>query len=290
MDINKLKNLIKKTITELNEQDATLGNKTRLPGTGPGALPGTGPGMGDNINTSDTAAQVGIGGAAINTAGGGISPSGGGTSSGGSSASTPGFRYLLRSCNGGSTLGNTFCYDNGSYQTGDILEITGTPIGNFQNSGIIGRRYFVKSVHGSCSNIHWFTQPITAAPGECRNCCFSSWGGSGNSTPSGACIAANNGGFGCCINGPNDPSCPSTPTSNCDQSAWSNYNNWTNQFQNNYMNASWINNPNQPCQFLNNRIAHWNGILSGGVGPVQANQLHCKIEYTTNTLLPQHNC
>ena len=60
------------------------------------------------------------------------------------------------------------------------------------------------------------------------------------------------------------------PSSACDQSAWSNFNNWTNNFTTNMTNAPWFNNANQPCQFLANRIIHWQNVMQTGAngGPV----------------------
>ncbi len=75
--------------------------------------------------------------------------------------------------------------------------------------------------------------------------------------------------------------CPglSTP-SGCDPSAWPNHANWT---------ASWPNsgpftistNPLQPCTHICGQIQNWTNNLTTA-GPVQANQLNCKIDEGNN--------
>ena len=81
--------------------------------------------------------------------------------------------------------------------------------------------------------------------------------------------------------------CPTnTGTSGCNQSAWSNYNNWS---------TNWVNlgpfnssNPNQPCNFICNKIQQWNNTLTNA-GPVQANQLNCKLDVAQQQE-QIHNC
>ena len=81
---------------------------------------------------------------------------------------------------------------------------------------------------------------------------------------------------GCPIN-PNTP-----PTSGCDPSAWSNHANWTATFTNTVTNA------NNPCNFLNNKIAQFTNQIPN-VGPVWANQLQCKLDLC-NQLHASNNC
>jgi len=201
-----------------------------------------------------------------------------------SSMPTPGIHLRLRTCSGGLTMGASYCYnDLGGMAVGDVVKITATSGGN---TNMVGRQLFVKEVHGTCGSPHFTIQAIPSGPGVCRNCCFSSWGGAGNSTPSGACTAANNGGFGCCLNGPNDPSCTTTSSTGCNSSQWSNHQNWINTWTNN--NAFNSSNPNQPCTHICNRIQTWTNNLSGA-GPVQTNVLACKID-SGNNQAQIHNC
>ena len=100
---------------------------------------------------------------------------------------------------------------------------------------------------------------------------------------------------------PSAAACPPFPGGNttglscpgCDggQHTWNNATNWQNNFTTNMQNASWFNAPNQPCQFLNNRITHWEGIQAG-LNSCNAyhNQLTCKIKYVDAILRPQYNC
>ena len=91
-----------------------------------------------------------------------------------------------------------------------------------------------------------------------------------------------------CSGGPGPTICPGCNSGN---HTWGNFNTWKVNFENSYTNASWFNAPNQPCQFLQNRITYWEGIKNG-LSNCNAyyNQLECKIKHTTVTLLPQHNC
>ena len=189
--------------------------------------------------------------------------------------SSPGIRLLLRTCTGGLTLGSSYCYnDLGGMAVGDVVKITAGGL-----SSVIGRTLFVKSIHGSCGSPYLTIQSIPSGPGVCRNCCFSSWGGAGNSTPSGACTAANTGGFGCCINGPSDPSCTTTSSTGCDPSQWSNYSSWVNSWSQHPVFGS--SNPNQPCNFICNRIQLWSSQIPN-VGPQWANMLQCKLDEANN--------
>jgi|9_EtaG_2_1085328.scaffolds.fasta_scaffold03219_3 hypothetical protein len=83
------------------------------------------------------------------------------------------------------------------------------------------------------------------------------------------------------------------PGCNSGQHTWNNQSNWENNFNMNMQNANWFNAPNQPCQFLQNRITHWMGIqqgISNCQTSVQYNNLSCKIKYVQTTLQPQYNC
>ena len=79
---------------------------------------------------------------------------------------------------------------------------------------------------------------------------------------------------------------PSSSPSGCNPSAWSNYTNWS---------TNWVNlgpfnspNPNQPCNFICNKIQQWNNTLTNA-GPVQANQLNCKLDVAQQQE-QIHNC
>ena len=71
--------------------------------------------------------------------------------------------------------------------------------------------------------------------------------------------------------GPTPPSC--IPT------RWPNHANWVSTWTSlpNFSSP----NPNQPCNMICNKIQTWTNNLTG-VGPVQANQLNCKIEEGQN--------
>ena len=66
----------------------------------------------------------------------------------------------------------------------------------------------------------------------------------------------------------------------CNPSSWSNYSNWINNILPNN-GAFSSSNPNQPCQFLCNRISAITNQIPT-VGPNWANQLECKIEEFQN--------
>jgi hypothetical protein len=82
--------------------------------------------------------------------------------------------------------------------------------------------------------------------------------------------------------------CSGTTTAGCDPSAWSNHANWTSTFTNTVNNLIANPNPNQPCTFLNNKIAQFTNQIPN-VGPVWANQLQCKLDLA-NQLHTQNNC
>ena len=63
---------------------------------------------------------------------------------------------------------------------------------------------------------------------------------------------------------PTQSSCP----------GWANYQNWINTWTN--LGPFNSTNPNQPCNFICNKLQQWQAVLVNA-GPVQANQLNCKI-------------
>ena len=92
------------------------------------------------------------------------------------------------------------------------------------------------------------------------------------------------------------PAWPSTssgcPGCNGGNHTWGNMQNWMNNFNNNIINAPWFSQPNQPCQFLNNRITQWTAQQAGITNQCNAywNQLECKKKHVDATLKPQYNC
>ena len=86
--------------------------------------------------------------------------------------------------------------------------------------------------------------------------------------------------------------CPTTQTG-CDQSAWSGYSTWLNNFTSlpNFSSS----NPNQPCQFLCQRNTLWGNALSTGMingqqmGPNWTNQIQCKYDEVQDLMIT-HNC
>ena len=176
-----------------------------------------------------------------------------------------------RSCTGGTTLASV-CWRNPNgpgnpIQVGDALEITSCQ-GNCTSYGQhVGRSFFVKNTGGPCSSIKY--NAILGVP--CPKCCHNSWGGAGATTPSGACT----------LNCGQQP-----PSSGCDPSAWSNHSNWISNWTNSGpFNSS---NPNQPCNHICGQLQTWTNNLSGA-GPVQTNQLNCKIDEGNNQA-QIHNC
>ena len=78
------------------------------------------------------------------------------------------------------------------------------------------------------------------------------------------------------------------PGCNSGNHIWGNMQNWMNSFNNlGPFNSS---NPNQPCNFLNNKIAQWTSVQQG-LNNCNAywNQLECKIKHAT-ILHQQNNC
>jgi len=67
---------------------------------------------------------------------------------------------------------------------------------------------------------------------------------------------------------------------------WAGYSNWLNNFTSlpNFSSS----NPNQPCQLLCGKETQWSNTLTNA-GPVQANQLQCKLD-EVQSLMQTHNC
>ena len=118
--------------------------------------------------------------------------------------------------------------------------------------------------------------PCATNPNGSCNCYSPNWINSyaqnwqGNTTPQGACWNA----------------CSSTSAGSCNPSAWSNHANWTSTFTNTVANLN-PNNPNQPCTFLNQKIAQFTSNLGGAGGA--ANIAQCKLDLA-NQLHTQNNC
>jgi len=83
----------------------------------------------------------------------------------------------------------------------------------------------------------------------------------------------------------NSPKGDGTPEP-CNPANWPGLNSWVKHWTT-LPNFS-SNNPNQPCQHICKQLATWNTNLASA-GPVQANQLRCKIE-TGNSQHQIHNC
>ena len=81
--------------------------------------------------------------------------------------------------------------------------------------------------------------------------------------------------------------CPSpnttTQAGSCNPNAWPNHANWTSTFTNT------VTNHNNPCNFLNNKIAQFTAALVGTGGGNYQNMLNCKLNIA-NQLHSQHNC
>jgi len=182
----------------------------------------------------------------------------------------------IKTCSGG--LSSTFCVPNSAYpngvQIGDHFKID-EYFDQLWNGPLTGRHVFVRTVGASgCQaggnttlGAVWTT--ITPLTSCCQNCTDpSDW--NPLPFPSGGCTT----------------SCTTPPASGCDQSAWSNYTNWSNNWTNlGPFNSS---NPNQPCNFICNKIQDFTNNLVGA-GPVQTNQLNCKLD-VANQQSQIHNC
>ena len=80
--------------------------------------------------------------------------------------------------------------------------------------------------------------------------------------------------------------CPLECSATCDASAWSNHANWISTWTSlpNFTSS----NPNQPCQHICQKITQWTATCANA-GPVQQNQLACKIAEANNQHTI-HNC
>jgi hypothetical protein len=77
--------------------------------------------------------------------------------------------------------------------------------------------------------------------------------------------------------------CGTTSAGSCNPAAWSNHSNWTSTFTNT------VANHNNPCNFLNQKIAQFTSNLQGtGQGGYQ-NIQNCKLDLA-NQLHTQNNC
>jgi hypothetical protein len=81
----------------------------------------------------------------------------------------------------------------------------------------------------------------------------------------------------CSCGGTCPSNCASVPVPPCDPNAWPNFKPWYNNWTNNNAFQNVNNNPNQPCNHICGQIQNWTNNLSGA-GPVQTNQLACKID------------
>mgnify|MGYP003114206989 CR=1 FL=1 len=200
----------------------------------------------------------------------------------------------LATCQSQGSWGNT-CWGVNNLQVGDVVDI-----GN-HGSNPVQDHWFVTSVGGPCpsnygangwiqSGISLSSVPSTGCPSACPNEIWSNYNGitdpSLYTNPWWNSVTANG--------GPNLPQgdvitgCPpiTPPTTGCDPSAWSNYTNWS---------TNWVNlgpfnssNPNQPCNFICNKIQDFNNNLVGA-GPIQTNQLNCKLDVAQQQE-QIHNC
>ena len=161
-----------------------------------------------------------------------------------------------RTCNGGLTMGS-LCVSAGA-QVGDVYHV---PSHN--------RDVFVRNVLGSCPAHHYthYGQPYQISAQNCSNCCSNSQWQSQFPNFGGACTL----------------NCGSTSAGSCNPSAWPNHGNWTSTYTNT------VANHNNPCNFLNQKIAQFTNSLSGGGQGGAANVWQCKLDLSTQ-LHTQNNC
>ena len=170
---------------------------------------------------------------------------------------------VAKGCGLGAETLRSMCWE-GNIQVGDTMKITATNVSGLQNK--VGRSYFAKDSSGPCTNVT-FNTIINGPNTNCPSCCTNYWGGSGNNTPSGTCTL----------------NCGSTSAGSCNPSAWNNHANWTSTFTNT------VANHNNPCNFLNQKIAQFTSNLQGiGQGGYQ-NVQNCKLDLA-NQLHTQNNC
>ena len=206
-------------------------------------------------------------------------------------SSGPDKYYRLVRCDGGGTF-PLFCHksSNPPLQIGDTLQMGpgGMPAGT---------NWFVSSgpLFSGCTHQQGWGEPDSYKLVPCTTCCggcnpcattsngscncwspnqINSWAQNwqNNTTPQGACWNA----------------CSSTSAGSCNPSAWSNHTNWTSTFTNTVNNFP-ASNTNQPCNFLNQKIAQFTANLQGtGQGNYQ-NMLNCKLDLA-NQLHASNNC
>ena len=167
----------------------------------------------------------------------------------------------IRSCGGGRTHQN-YCVPYSNPQVGDAFEIT-----QHMNSSWVGRKAFIRNLMGPCNIVqNGVTGAVTPFTGCCINCdTYQDWS---SYPPSGACVN----------------SCSTTTSAgSCNPNAWSNHANWTSTFTNT------VTNHNNPCNFLNNKIAQFTSNLQGTGGGNYQNIQNCKLDLA-NDLHTQNNC
>ena len=224
----------------------------------------------------------------------------------GSSYPVNGAAAYVRSCAiGGSSFNTNFLIDGAVPQNGQIFNHAPAGVTNkvfvstndgaaynlqnhvYGNGGLIENPNH-PCPHSSCNGNwpHWpisIRTSVTPPPGVsmqqfCPNICTNNGISAGYGPNSAACQA-----------GPTGPT--SCPGCNSGQHVWNNMQSWMTNFSNNMTNAPWFNNAGQPCQFLANRITHWQSIQSGISNcNKQHNILTCKIKHVQTTLQPQYNC
>ena len=79
------------------------------------------------------------------------------------------------------------------------------------------------------------------------------------------------------------PTWPGTSAGSCNPAAWSNHANFLSTFTNT------VANHNNPCNFLNQKIAQFTSNLQGTGGGNYQNMLNCKLDIA-NDLHTQNNC
>ena len=83
--------------------------------------------------------------------------------------------------------------------------------------------------------------------------------------------------------GANYPGTGPTLAVTCNTQQWANYTGWVDHFG--YI----VNNANNPCQFMSNKLQVWMNNIAGA-NMNQANQLACKIKHVQTQLQPMYNC
>ena len=152
-------------------------------------------------------------------------------------------REIINEQGGGGCLGATT----------DLCD--GTPAGHFPCPQFPGGQFLVPGDVGKI-----FTRPNGPLPNQKYK--ITSVGPTNTSTPGAQIVEVP---AGC----PTQSGCP----------GWANYSNWVSNWSNlGPFNSS---NPNQPCNFICNKITQWTNTITNA-GPVQANQLTCKLDEAQN--------